>query len=116
MTLCRVNHACVPNARMEHDEDQGSLYATCDIEPGEEIIVNYGAIGTDAHFALEWVQQEWEFDCKCGRCDEYPEAGDVKELPTRGQAWGPPDPKPPTDPQPCTYILGSLFTPIGMSH
>jgi SET domain-containing protein len=54
------NHSYTPNARYEFREDQECLefFALRDIEPGEEITINYNNLGRDAAKPLKFEVHE----------------------------------------------------------
>ena len=53
-----VNHSCAPNARLYIGQGRVEFYALRDIEPGEEITVNYGE-----------THHEGKLACRCGAPD-----------------------------------------------
>jgi len=57
-----INHGCEPNVEAELDEDQGRIfiYATRDIKPGEEFLIDYGDEYVD-----EFIKP---YGCKCVSC------------------------------------------------
>ncbi|KAI0348155.1 SET domain-containing protein [Trametopsis cervina] len=76
-TICRANHSCIPNAFFSWNDSQGkeTLYATVDIQKGEEIEVMYidetePRVGGDCR---AYMEREFGFTCMCPACDRLPE-------------------------------------------
>lgn len=57
-----INHSCAPNAEAESDDDEEKIriYATKNIDPGEEITIDYGK--------EYWEDQIKPYGCKCAVC------------------------------------------------
>jgi SET domain-containing protein len=57
-----INHSCDPNAEAERDEDELKIriYARRRIEPGEEILYDYGSEYWDTHIK--------PYGCRCPKC------------------------------------------------
>lgn len=57
-----INHSCDPNAEAERDEDalKIRIYARRRIEPGEEILYDYGSEYWDTHIK--------PYGCRCPKC------------------------------------------------
>ena len=68
-----VNHACDPNCEAELDEDAGRVFyeATRNIEPGEELTIDYGEEYFD-----EFIKP---YGCKCAGCTEKREKKEARE-------------------------------------
>jgi SET domain-containing protein len=57
-----VNHSCRPNSRIESRCDVPTITAIRDIEPGDEIVVDYRDTECDDEYPEP-------FQCNCGHCD-----------------------------------------------
>ena len=57
-----VNHSCEPNCEAAIENDRIFFYALRDIEPDEEITIDYGSEYFD-----EFIRQD---GCECGSCRE----------------------------------------------
>jgi hypothetical protein len=74
LELSRVNHSCRPNSERCWDAEREveTLYALCDIGPGEELTVSYIQV---AEMTREERQVElrtrWRFDCACECCADH---------------------------------------------
>ena len=72
--LGRVNHSCVPNARLEslagESEAAGAtLAATRDVELGEEVLIDYLAnFGGTAAEKRDPLLEQYRFHCHCELC------------------------------------------------
>jgi len=69
-TLARVNHACAPNARQEHDDltHNERLVATKEIEIGEEISISYIDNRKKTSERRELLHSAYGFHCICSMC------------------------------------------------
>jgi len=72
-TIARVNHACSPNARQEHDDltHVERLVATKDIEVGEEISISYIDNRKTTQERRELLSTAYGFHCVCDMCSSY---------------------------------------------
>eukprot|EP01012_Entosiphon_sulcatum_P040305 TRINITY_DN53956_c0_g1_i1.p1 TRINITY_DN53956_c0_g1~~TRINITY_DN53956_c0_g1_i1.p1 ORF type:complete len:519 (+),score=113.88 TRINITY_DN53956_c0_g1_i1:30-1586(+) len=74
-----INHSCMPTVTLENeDTSEISVYATCDMDLGDELTSCY--VDMDLDFpsrqdALQW----YEFTCDCPRCKEEQELLDIAE-------------------------------------
>ncbi|CAE7422976.1 set6 [Symbiodinium natans] len=75
--MSRVNHSCLPNARMVGDGHPAKLVTTKSVAPQEEIFLCYG--GWNTGFVEQPLRQRqqhllgnWGFVCQCGRCQQEP--------------------------------------------
>lgn len=69
--FCRFNHSCVPN--LEHTLDDNDMINCITLRPikeGEQLFINYltGKTFNSADDKREYIQQQWNFVCKCEIC------------------------------------------------
>ena len=57
-----INHGCEPNCEAEEDDGRVYIFASHDIEKGEELTYNYALIYEERHTAA--VKKA--FECRCG--------------------------------------------------
>jgi hypothetical protein len=82
--ICLINHSCVPNCNANWNSDTGheTIYATQDIEAGEEITISYKQEDTFAEQRAV-LRDAFGFDCNCTRCSSSAlelRAGDIRRL------------------------------------
>ncbi|KAJ6520730.1 hypothetical protein B0H19DRAFT_845144, partial [Mycena capillaripes] len=65
-TLCRANHACVPNAYYAHL--RGRLFALRAIAQGEEITIGYTDLLAPRETRRARLQAGYGFNCECATC------------------------------------------------
>lgn len=71
-----LNHSCIPNTRNVFKEDYSmSIYATNDIEIGEEILTCYTGLLWCTPARRYQLFKSKEFWCKCARCEDRTELG-----------------------------------------
>ncbi|KAK4172860.1 hypothetical protein QBC36DRAFT_68357 [Triangularia setosa] len=77
--LSRFNHDCKPNAFIYFSETTLAMtvWASRDIEPGEEISITYSAAGLPSKERKETLEKVWGFKCQCSLCTSSPEV--IKE-------------------------------------
>ncbi|KAK0710432.1 hypothetical protein B0T21DRAFT_415986 [Apiosordaria backusii] len=77
--LSRFNHDCKPNAFIYFSETTLAMtvWASRDIEPGEEISITYSAAGLSSKERRETLEKVWGFKCQCSLCTSSPEV--IKE-------------------------------------
>jgi hypothetical protein len=70
--ICRINHACNPNARYVWREDLGKevLFAMRPISKGEEITVTYNGSYANRQERHRDLWNRWKFICSCVTCTE----------------------------------------------
>mmetsp|Transcript_21526 Transcript_21526/g.46802 ORF Transcript_21526/g.46802 Transcript_21526/m.46802 type:complete len:357 (-) Transcript_21526:94-1164(-) len=73
LTIARMNHACRPNVNhfWRTDLQQTLVFATRDIEIGEELYTTYGpgeCMGTKSR--QEYLNDRFSFQCCCEMCEE----------------------------------------------
>lgn len=70
--ICRVNHACNPNARFvwREDLDKELLLAMRPIFKGEEITVTYNGLCAKWQDRQNDLFARWRFDCSCVTCTD----------------------------------------------
>ena len=77
--VCRLNHACRPNARYVWREDLGKelVFAMRPIAKGEEITISY--IGKYANLAVRQKElyERFNFTCSCAMCTEHTVQQDI---------------------------------------
>ncbi|KAH8883149.1 SET domain-containing protein [Thozetella sp. PMI_491] len=81
--LSRFNHACHPNAFIHFSETTMAvtMWASHNIEPGEEITISYLDFGSPYPERQEMLRDVWGFECKCAMCSapvEEREASDER--------------------------------------
>ncbi|KAJ3970677.1 hypothetical protein EV361DRAFT_801601 [Lentinula raphanica] len=62
------NHDCSPNVRKDRQGRSMAFYTSKEIQPNEELCINYIDIEDDASARQEALAQNWFFDCACVRC------------------------------------------------
>lgn len=55
-----INHSCEPNVEAEIEKGHINIYATRDIEAGEELTIDYGE-----EYVAEFIKP---YGCRCGPC------------------------------------------------
>ncbi|CAB9516287.1 SET [Seminavis robusta] len=74
LTICRINHSCRPNANhsWRADLQAKTVYATQDIDVGEEICITYGTSGEclDTAGRRAYLSERFSFECGCHMCTE----------------------------------------------
>ncbi|KAG6542139.1 hypothetical protein Mapa_016491 [Marchantia paleacea] len=63
-----INHSCLPNASRVHVGDAMMIYASRDLEAGEEVCLPYFDILSPLPQRREKGLAGWGFTCKCPRC------------------------------------------------
>ena len=94
LTIARINHSCRPNANhiWRADLQMTLIFATRDIEEGEEFSITYGPSGEclDAAGRRAYLEERFSFECGCEMCEESSNPDDngdtrMKELNSRQQ-------------------------------
>ena len=74
LTIARINHSCRPNANhiWRADLQKTLIFATRDIEAGEEISITYGPSGEclDTAERRAYLKERFSFECGCEMCAE----------------------------------------------
>jgi hypothetical protein len=81
-SICRLNHACIPNAYAEWNGQLGceTVHALRDIPMGHEVTISYlPPGGMERHLRQAWLQDEHGFACGCARCSLTGEALEKSE-------------------------------------
>ncbi|KAF2497810.1 SET domain-containing protein [Lophium mytilinum] len=81
LNTARLNHSCIPNARISYCESRGMMtaYALSDIKAGEELTISYLEDERTADLQNTTIfmkrderqaqlKQKWEFECTCHVC------------------------------------------------
>ena len=64
-----ANHSCIPTASVQMEGKYVVLYATRNLEVGEEITQSYANLGDDGRLTrMENIEVSWGFTCSCLRC------------------------------------------------
>ncbi|KAK4204593.1 hypothetical protein QBC40DRAFT_336781 [Triangularia verruculosa] len=73
--LSRFNHDCKPNAFIYFSETTLAMtvWASRDIEPGEEISITYTTAGLPSKERKQALENVWGFKCQCSLCTASPE-------------------------------------------
>ncbi|KAK3940852.1 hypothetical protein QBC46DRAFT_458638 [Diplogelasinospora grovesii] len=73
--LSRMNHACNPNAAIHFSETALAMtvWASRDIEPGEEITITYSDVGMTYTERQDTLHSIWGFTCSCKLCTSPPD-------------------------------------------
>ncbi|KAK4652653.1 hypothetical protein QC762_501380 [Podospora pseudocomata] len=73
--LSRFNHDCKPNAFIYFSETTLAMtvWASRDIEPGEEISITYSTAGLLSKERQQALENIWGFKCSCALCTSPPE-------------------------------------------
>ncbi|RBQ76610.1 hypothetical protein FVER14953_00272 [Fusarium verticillioides] len=68
--FARINHACVPNAfyRVSPRHLRMEVVAFRDIEPGEEIYINYAHSAMPSTERHQYLESDYGFNCRCSLC------------------------------------------------
>lgn len=69
-TASFFNHSCAPNIIKKRDKNQIHFTTLRDIEPNEELCINYGYSTEESVEVRRKDLKEWFFDCSCPRCIE----------------------------------------------
>jgi len=79
LTIARINHACCPNANhmWRPDLQQSLVFATRDIQVGEEIHTTYGPSdeALDTTGRRLYLNERFNFECCCSMCVEGNDLG-----------------------------------------
>lgn len=70
--ISRINHSCVPNAQGNFHSELGrfNIHATRDIEPDEELTLNYlQELGAARESRQQRLLSGYGFTCECPACD-----------------------------------------------
>lgn len=94
LTIARINHSCRPNANhiWRPDLQMTLVFATREIEVGEEISITYGPSGEclDTAGRRAYLEERFSFECGCDMCAESSDERDkgdgrMNELNSRHQ-------------------------------
>merc|ERR1719167_1565346 len=71
-TICRANHACVPNCTYtwNNGTQEQSMYASTEIAAGDELTVSYlpDNLVDGRHARQQFISQNYRFSCECDIC------------------------------------------------
>ncbi|SPO00215.1 uncharacterized protein DNG_03062 [Cephalotrichum gorgonifer] len=72
--VARMNHDCRPNAyfRFSPSTLTMEVLAYRDIQPGEEININYAYVGMPSKERQKFLRDTWSFNCTCPLCTSPP--------------------------------------------
>lgn len=74
LTICLINHSCLPNAHNNWNEDyeEETIHATKPIKAGEEITIDYSK-ADPSHIRQQQLRNSFGFDCQCTLCSLPPQ-------------------------------------------